>query len=169
MFDKVAPGIFCLTILHLSTDGQSTAFQILQPVPIFGHPHYRKKSKKKQRSQPWSLTIFRYNLSFTSNPFTMSLWEKSGPVFSISSHNAVEQFFLLTCSGQTLFFQLQIVRKILQPLTSLVLLHWIHSGVPQCLSFTRVSTTWYSSPDVVLHVMNRGEELCPCNFCPPFF
>lgn len=30
MFAKVAPGIFCLSNVRLSTGGQSTAFQILQ-------------------------------------------------------------------------------------------------------------------------------------------
>lgn len=35
----------------LSVDGQSTASQILQSVPIFDHPHYRKKNKS------WYLTV----------------------------------------------------------------------------------------------------------------
>lgn len=129
--------LFCISLL-MDSPQLSKFYSLCSKVPIFDHSHYRKKSKKNQGSQPWSLTIFRYNLSFTSNPFTMSLWEKSGPVFSISSHNAVEQFFLLPCSGQTLFFQLQIVRKILQPLTSLVLLRWIHSGVPQSFIYQSV-------------------------------
>lgn len=52
MFDKVAPGIFCLCSVHLSTDGQSTAFQILLPLLIFDHPHCRKKVKTPEETCP---------------------------------------------------------------------------------------------------------------------
>lgn len=66
--DKVAPGILCLSIAYLSTDGQSTASQILQPVPSFDHPPYRKKKKKS-----WYLTVMPVVMVYLL-PLILSLW-----------------------------------------------------------------------------------------------
>lgn len=140
--DKVTPGILCLSIVYLSTDGQSTASQILQPVPSFGDLHYRKKKRKS-----WYLTMISL--------VTVCLL----PLFlSLCSLRSVQVclLYILQQGGWTVKFSVCLLWRLNEPCSlnfnSYVKYSnpWLTWWLCHIFSYTGVSTTGYSGPDVVL-------------------